>query len=101
MLANKQGICLNLNDNVAVIFENVELGDLIEIKGPNNEKIAQIQAKSKIEMGHKVALKEINIHSEIIKHGETIGQAKEVIEKGTLVHIHNIESLRGRGDKVD
>jgi len=36
----------------------------------------------------------------IIKYGETIGLATKDIQKGQHVHVHNLESRRGRGDKV-
>ena len=34
----------------------------------------------------------------ILKYTEVIGQATKEICVGTHAHIHNIESLRGRGD---
>jgi len=34
----------------------------------------------------------------IYKYGEIIGRATQLISKGSYAHIHNIESLRGRGD---
>jgi len=35
----------------------------------------------------------------VIKYGEVIGRATKDIGEGTHAHVHNIESLRGRGDK--
>lgn len=35
---------------------------------------------------------------EVIKYGEIIGKASVEIRKGQHVHVHNLESLRGRGD---
>jgi altronate dehydratase small subunit len=35
---------------------------------------------------------------DILKYGEVIGRATKNIASGTHAHIHNIESLRGRGD---
>ena len=34
----------------------------------------------------------------IRKYGETIGKASLAISKGALVHIHNLEGTRARGD---
>jgi altronate dehydratase small subunit len=34
----------------------------------------------------------------IVKYGEVIGRATQQIILGKHVHIHNVESLRGRGD---
>jgi altronate dehydratase small subunit len=35
----------------------------------------------------------------IIKYGEVIGVATREIAPGQHVHVHNLESRRGRGDK--
>jgi altronate dehydratase small subunit len=34
----------------------------------------------------------------VVKYGEMIGKASQDIRKGALVHIHNLEGARGRGD---
>ena len=57
-----------------------------------------IVINEKIDSGHKFALKDINKNENIIKYGETIGRATRDIKKGDYVHVHNVESLRGRGD---
>lgn len=45
-----------------------------------------------------MAIKDIPKGGEIIKYGEIIGRATANIEPGEHVHVHNVESLRGRGD---
>jgi altronate dehydratase small subunit len=35
---------------------------------------------------------------DVLKYGEVIGQATQDISEGKHVHVHNVESLRGRGD---
>ena len=42
--------------------------------------------------------RDIRAGDSILKYGETIGRATEDIPAGRHAHIHNIESLRGRGD---
>ena len=44
------------------------------------------------------ALKPIHKGELIIKYGEEIGMASADIVKGEYVHVHNLESMRGRGD---
>ena len=51
--------------------------------------------------GHKFALLEIPAGGEIRKYGEIIGLATRVIRPGEQVHVHNLESCRGRGDISD
>jgi len=60
---------------------------------------ANIVLLQSIPFGHKFALKDIGRGERIIKYGETIGQATASIKKGEHVHIHNVEGLRGRGDR--
>ena len=36
----------------------------------------------------------------IIKYGEEVGQANTDINQGDHVHVHNVDGLRGRGDKA-
>ena len=52
----------------------------------------------RIPFGHKLALIDIPQGANIVKYGEVMGRATQVIPAGTHAHIHNIESLRGRGD---
>jgi altronate dehydratase small subunit len=54
--------------------------------------------KESIEYGHKFAVIDISKGSDIIKYGEVMGRATAHIPQGTHAHVHNIESLRGRGD---
>jgi altronate dehydratase small subunit len=51
-----------------------------------------------ISFGHKFAIKSIAEGDDIIKYGEVIGRAIAPIAIGEHTHVHNIESLRGRGD---
>jgi len=51
-----------------------------------------------IRFGHKFSLTRIEAGSDILKYGEVIGSAQQVIEPGEHVHIHNVVSTRGRGD---
>lgn len=45
---------------------------------------------------HKIALKDIRMGEFIYKYGETIGIATKDIKRGEHVHIHNVESIKGR-----
>ena len=52
-----------------------------------------------IPFGHKFALKDIEMGEPIIKYGEVIGLATRKIMKGEHIHVHNVDGLRGRGDR--
>lgn len=86
-------------DNVATIFAQGTLkGTEVEIrdKKGHSEIVAML---SDVPYGHKIAVKDIEIGEQIIKYGEEIGIATMKILKGDYVHIHNLDSMRGRGDK--
>jgi len=87
-------IIINNNDNVATALKDLKKGEIIYINGHD----LNLKPREDIRFGHKVAIKEINAGEEIIKYGESIGRAKVTIPLGYHVHIHNVESNRGRGD---
>jgi altronate hydrolase len=76
----KKYIIINPQDNVMIALENFHHGDVV-----NNTLI-----KQDINKGHKVALRSIQKDENIIKYGQPIGRAKELIEEGTHVHTHNV-----------
>ena len=90
-------LVLNIKDNVATAVRPLESGDTVavEIDG-NPDSVTLLQA---VPFGHKIALKDVGTGENIIKYGETIGQAMAAIRKGEHVHVHNVEGFRGRGDK--
>lgn len=59
-----------------------------------------IRAATDIPSGHKIALLDVGAGEPVLKYGHPIGRAVQPIERGEHVHVHNIESERGRGDLV-
>jgi len=49
--------------------------------------------------GHKYAVRDIEAGENIVKYGQPIGIASKDILPGQHVHVHNLESDRGRGDR--
>jgi len=92
---------LTEEDNVATLLTDAQLGEEIKIMDKNNLHSYFITVKDNIKTGHKVALKDVPLGSNIIKYGQVIGIAKKTIKLGMWVHVHNLESVRGRGDKTD
>ena len=91
-------LVVDKKDNVATALRPLEKGDSIGVEV--EDSMVDMVLKQSIPFGHKLALKDIERGERIIKYGETIGQATEKINKGEHVHIHNVEGLRGRGDKA-
>ena len=61
-------------------------------------EVRTLTAVEAIPFGFKIALEEIPPGAIILKYGETIGKAGRPIAKGALVHVHNLEGTRARGD---
>ena len=75
-----------------------EYGQDVELSNKDGS-IEKIKCIGNVPFGHKIAYKEIKKGEKIIKYGECIGGALCDIKKGEYVHVHNLEALRGRGDK--
>ena len=87
-------IVLNALDNVGVIInEMISKGTKVNV---GSEK--HIEILEDIKFGFKMAIRSIDKGEKIVKYGEPIGKATQNIREGEMVHIHNVEGLRGRGD---
>ncbi len=85
-------------DNVAVLFEeNVTAGTDVDVRDKRGNTMV-VKINEAIPYGHKLALAAIAKGEDIIKYGESIGIATRDISPGDYVHIHNMDSKRGRGD---
>ena len=85
-------------DNIAILFsEEIGQGDMVEVLNKAGQK-QTIKAASAIPYGHKIAVCPIAKDTVIYKYGESIGTASADISAGEHVHVHNLESTRGRGD---
>ncbi|MET3320293.1 UxaA family hydrolase [Peribacillus butanolivorans] len=92
-------IVMSDQDNVATLLKDVEEEETL-LYVINGQK-AVLTAKQSIPFGHKIAIKPIEKLAAVIKYGEVIGAATIDIEPGEHVHVHNIEGIRGRGDKAE
>ena len=89
-------IMLRENDNVATALRDLSAGE--EIVVGVQEGSMRVRVGQAIAFGHKLAVVEIGTGENVLKYGEVIGRATQTIPKGCHAHVHNIESLRGRGD---
>ena len=85
------------SDNVAAVFSDVPAGDSVEVVDKKGNRWDVI-IKDDVPFGHKFALAPIKKGEQITKYGEEIGIASMDIVEGDYVHVHNLESTRGRGD---
>ena len=74
-----RAIVLNPNDNVATLIDRGGEADMsVDLRG---EKKGSISLRQEVPFGHKVALSDM--------------------AAGDHVHVHNVDSQRGRGDKLN
>ena len=92
----KRIVVLNRADNVATSLVSLEAQSRIEVE-LNWERQA-ITVLDSIPFGHKLAIRNLAPGDDVLKYGEVIGRASEAIEPGQWVHVHNVESVRARGD---
>jgi altronate dehydratase small subunit len=92
----KRAIIINKNDNLASLLSDVSENETVHAQ--LGDTILAYIVKDPIQFGHKFAVKPIKKGENVIKYGEVIGRATSDIGEGYHAHVHNIESLRGRGD---
>ena len=86
------------DDNVATIFaDDILDGTAVEVRDKKGHSEV-ITVHGDIPYGHKLAICDIHPGDIIRKYGEEIGAATAEIKKGDYVHVHNLDSMRGRGD---
>lgn len=83
---------INPQDTVAVALGSLEPGQEVMIG------TSAVMVQDAIPFGHKLAIKPMRPGDWVIKYGERIGIATANVDVGQHVHVHNVESYRGRGD---
>lgn len=83
-------------DNVCAAATRIPKGSKLQVEG------AEIVATEDVEVGHKVARREIAQGDKVLKYGAPIGSATRDIQPGERVHLHNMKSdylpTRTRGE---
>ena len=95
-MAEKRALILTTKDTVANALEEVAAGEVIAARIGDETRL--VTALERIPFGFKVALEHVPLGGDVLKYGEVIGRASQPIAKGELVHVHNLEGARGRGD---
>jgi altronate dehydratase small subunit len=92
----KRAIVMDPKDNVATLLSDVDKNDLVQVR--TGGELTDVRIQQKIQFGHKFAMERIDKGEKVVKYGEVIGKATQDIQVGHHVHVHNVESFRGRGD---
>lgn len=87
------------SDNVATAIREVSASESVEVAV--GDETRTIEVAEDVAFGHKLAVAEIAAGETITKYGTSVGNASQDIAPGEWVHVHNVESNYGRGDKAD
>ncbi|MFQ5895793.1 MAG: UxaA family hydrolase [Nitrospinota bacterium] len=88
---------IHKDDSVATCLGSVKAGEEVEILF-EGKRGRRLKANQEIPYAHKVALKDLKKGESVLKYGLSIGSASANIREGDYIHVHNLESNRGRGD---
>lgn len=92
----KNALVINSSDNVATAIRDISLDS--EATVGCGEETTIVKVLQDIALGHKFAIRDIAEGEEVIKYNCVIGRTTQDIQAGEHTHVHNMESLRGRGD---
>lgn len=89
-------LVLHPSDNVATALVDLDVGQTVTAE--RRTGVVAVCIQEPIAFGHKIALVPLATGTPVRKYGEVIGVAAANIPAGAHVHVHNVESQRGRGD---
>ena len=83
------------NDSVGVVVvEGVKSGQKLSGWIMDQDKDIQVEAKSDIPIGHKLAIKPLASGATVIKYGVDIGKTIAPIAVGEHTHVQNLRTKR-------
>jgi (2R)-sulfolactate sulfo-lyase subunit alpha len=81
-------------DTVGVAVTDLEAGsDCAGLNLTTNQTL-RAKATENIPLGHKLALKDFAVGDTVTKYGCAIGRVVQPIQRGQLVHVHNLKTQR-------
>ena len=92
-----QGPCRNLKEAImSVQFLVHEDGDSVGVITVEGVKAGQELTGwiDDIPIGHKIALKDLNVGDTVFKYGTDIGKVVKPIRQGEHLHVHNVKTKR-------
>ncbi|UOF91538.1 UxaA family hydrolase [Fodinisporobacter ferrooxydans] len=81
-------------DHVGVVTEDISQGETVIGFYMDDDSMVEVIAKADIPLGHKISVVHLQAGDAVIEYGLRVGLAREAIEPGDYVHVHNIKSAR-------
>jgi altronate dehydratase small subunit len=89
-------LVMDPSDNVATAIVPLSSGTTVHVDVAGS--VREVTINEDIPFGFKFAIQDIKAGSPVLKYGEAIGIARVDIAPGSMVHVHNTDGARGRGD---
>ena len=93
-----RALVVDPKDNVANLVGPGGKGSTVACRVEGQDEPVHVALCTDIPANHKFAFADIRAGEPIVKYGLVIGKASTDVPRGAHVHVHNIESNRGRGD---
>lgn len=94
-MTTKRALRVNTSDNVVTVLAALDPGEAVLVMERDGSSF-DLVVHDPIPFGHKAAVTAISRGQDVIKYGESIGMATRQIERGEHVHVHNLDSKRGK-----
>lgn len=79
-------LLLHPDDNILVARRDIAAGERVELDGET------FIVPMAVELGHKLARRDIAADARVLKYGAPIGSMKSAVARGEHVHMHNLKS---------
>ncbi len=79
-------LLISPGDNVKIAVRALQAGEPLDVAG------GPVPLQQPVNLGHKIAARDIAPGEKIIKYGVPIGSATMAIRAGEVVHLHNMKS---------
>lgn len=79
-------LLLHPDDNILVARRDISAGERVELEGES------FVVPNAVELGHKLARRDIAANARVFKYGAPIGSMKTAVSRGEHVHMHNLRS---------
>jgi altronate dehydratase small subunit len=79
-------LLLSERDNVVVACANLEAGDVVRMDGED------VKLSANAPVGFKIARRDFVPGEKVLKYGADIGSTTTAIQRGDVVHLHNMKS---------
>jgi altronate dehydratase small subunit len=93
----KIALLMKDSDNVATCISAISKGEQVTVTASSGTSRV-VTAAADIPYGHKIAVQDLRPGDAVRKYAEIIGESTAPIAVGDHVHVHNVGSMRARGE---